>query len=111
LIANQQATLSESTRFLKKSIVSDTQNTVAWQEGKLIFEDASLDEIATRLSVQYGIKTTLSNANLKNCRITAVFQNKSIKEILTVITKLTGSAYTLDGKEAVISGSGCNSSI
>jgi transmembrane sensor len=109
LIANQQVTLNESTNSFKKSIITDTENAISWQEGKLIFEDASLDEIATELSLKFGIKTTLSNNGLKNCRISAVFQHKTLPQILAVITKLTSSTYTLHDNNAVISGKGCSS--
>jgi len=109
LIVNQQATLNDKTNSFKKSVVPDAENAVAWQDGKLIFEDASLDEIATELTLKFGIKTTLSNNSLKKCRISAVFQNKSLPQILAVITKLTGSGYTLHNKNAVIFGKGCSS--
>jgi transmembrane sensor len=109
LVANQQATLNGTTNSFEKTIISDAENAIAWQEGKLIFEDASLDEIATELSLKFGIQTRLSNDRLKNCRISAVFQHKSLPQILTVITRLTGSSYTLNNSNAVISGKGCSS--
>lgn len=111
LVANQQAILNGRVGFFKKSVIADAENTIAWQDGKLIFEDASLDEIATQLSLEYGIKATLSNSQLKKCRISAVFYNKPLKEILAVITRLTGSSYTLNNKSVVIFGKGCSSNL
>lgn len=109
LIANQQAILNGNTNSFRKSVISDSETAIAWQEGKLIFENASMDEIAAELSSKFGIKTSLSSDSLKNCRISAVFQHKSMSQILTVITKLTGSSYTLNDRTAVISGKGCSS--
>ena len=109
LDANQQATLDESTHSFKKTTVADAENLIAWQDVKLIFEDASLDEIAAELSLKFGVKTTLSNDSLKNCRISAVFQHKTLPQILDVITRLTGSTYVLHNHDAIISGKGCSS--
>lgn len=109
LVANQQATLNESTDSFKKSTIADAENVIAWQDGKLVFENAPLDEIATQLSLKFGIKTTLSTDSLKNCRISAVFQHKTLPQILAVITRLTGSTYVLHDNSAVISGKGCSS--
>jgi transmembrane sensor len=107
LIANQEATLTGSSDSFKKTAIADAENAIAWQDGKLIFEDASLDEIATELSLKFGIPTTLSNNQLKNCRISAVFQHKTLPQILAVITRLTSSSYTINNNQAVISGKGC----
>ncbi len=108
LTQNQQAVLTANTSSFKKSVVADAENNIAWQDGKLIFEDAPLDEIAAQLSLKFGVKTTLSNPKLKNCRISAVFQHKELPQILSVITRLTGSTYNLQNNKATIFGQGCS---
>lgn len=108
LTPNQQAVFSNIKSTFKKVIVADVENKIAWQDGKLIFEDAPLDEIANQLSLKFGVATTLSNPELKNCRITAVFQHKQLPQILAVITKLTHSDFKLRDNKAVIFGKGCN---
>ncbi|MGI4021383.1 MAG: FecR family protein [Janthinobacterium lividum] len=109
LVNNEQVTLNATAGSFKKTAVDDAENVIVWQEGKLIFEDASLEEIARQLTLKFGVKTTLSNPKLKSCRISAVFQNKPLKEILEVITRLTNSGYTLKNNTAIIFGKGCNS--
>ncbi len=108
LTPNQEAVLSTTKLSFKKVIVADVENKIAWQDGKLIFEDATLDEVASQLSLKFGVKTTLNNSQLKNCRISAVFQHKQLSQILTVITKLANSNFSLHDNKAVIFGKGCN---
>lgn len=109
LVANQQAALNKNMHTFKKLCVADAENTIAWRDGKLIFEDTSLEEIATQLSLKYGVKTTLSSNNLKNCRISAVFYHKPLTEILFAITQLTHTNYTIQNNRVIIFGKGCNS--
>ncbi|WP_419801198.1 FecR family protein [Mucilaginibacter sp.] len=108
LTSNQEAVLNTVKSSFKKVLIADAENKIAWQDGKLVFEDAPLDEVASQLSLKFGVQTTLSNPQLKNCRISAVFQHKQLAQILTVITKLTNSGFSLQGNKAVISGKGCN---
>ncbi|RYY29557.1 MAG: DUF4974 domain-containing protein [Sphingobacteriaceae bacterium] len=108
LTPNQQAVFSTTKASFKKVLIADAENKIAWQDGKLIFEDATLDEVASQLSLKFGVPTTLSNPQLKNCRISAVFQHKQLSQILEVVTKLTNSSYNLQSDKAVISGKGCN---
>lgn len=108
LTPNQQAVFSNTQSSFKKVLVADAENDVAWQDGKLVFEDAPLDEVANQLSLKFGVQTILDNPQLKNCRISAVFQHKQLGQILSVITKITNSTYSLQDNKAVIFGKGCN---
>ncbi|RYE29052.1 MAG: DUF4974 domain-containing protein [Sphingobacteriaceae bacterium] len=108
LTPNQQAVLSTAKSSFKKVSIADAETKIAWQDGKLIFEDATLEEVASQLSLKFGVLTSLDNPQLKNCRISAVFQHKQLPQILTVITKLTHSSYSLKANKAVIFGKGCN---
>lgn len=108
LVNNEQVTLYGDANSFKKTVVADAENVIAWQVGKLVFENASLDEIASKLTFKFGVKTTLSNPKLNGCRISAVFQDKPLNEILDVVTKLTNSNYTLKNNTALIFGKGCD---
>lgn len=106
LTPNQEAVLKPAESSFKKVLIADTDNEIAWQDGKLIFEDMPLDEVAVELSSKFGVPVTLSNPQLKKCRISAVFQHKELAQILAVITKLTNSDFSLKADKAVIFGRG-----
>ncbi|OKS87473.1 FecR family protein [Mucilaginibacter polytrichastri] len=108
LTPNQQAVFNIGTAAFNKVLISDAENSIAWRNGKLVFEDASMDEITTDLSLRFGVKITMDNPQLRKCRISAVFQNKSLTQILNVITRITKSTYTIHNNIAEISGKGCN---
>ncbi len=108
LTPNQEAVFNPAKASFKKVLIANAENTIAWQDGKLIFEDTPLDEVASQLGLKFGVPTALSNPQLKNCRISAVFQHKQLAQILTVITQLTNSGFTLRDNKAVIFGKGCN---
>lgn len=102
LTPNQEAVFNAKKSSFQKVLVADALNNIVWQDGRLSFENASLDEVAEELSLKFGVQTTLSNPQLKNYRISAVFHNKQLSQILTVITKLTNSNYSLHDNKAVI---------
>ncbi|CAG4999838.1 hypothetical protein DYBT9275_02321 [Dyadobacter sp. CECT 9275] len=82
---------SADSRQLTRKEVNATQYT-AWKEGKLVFEDASIREVAGILQQDYGfdivIDGNVSTANEFN----GVFSTNSIDVLLTALSR----AYDLD---------------
>lgn len=89
----------------------DTEAAVAWKEGKLQFEGASLGDIAGSLERWYNVSIHFTNPEARACRYYMGFDNKlPLKELLSSIAQLTGMTYTIDSNNNTIllSGKGCN---
>jgi len=84
-------------KTFNRTVVSDLAKVTAWMNGKMVFDDTRLEDVAIRLSKRYGVNIVISNNELSDCRLTAVFENQSINEIMEVITYLTNAKYRKNG--------------
>ncbi len=91
LSPEQRVILNWQEDTMKVATISPAQ-TAAIRDGKLVFDNNSLKEVADKLQVQYGITVHLANEEVAARRITATFdQNISmndLSEILGQVSKL-----------------------
>lgn len=72
----------------KVTALSPAQTT-AIRDGKLVFDNSSLAEVAERLQVQYGITVHLADAQVGARRITATFdQNISMQDLSDILAQV-----------------------
>lgn len=87
---------------LKCSIVDDdTGITKLWTHNILKIYDNNIYEVAKKLERWYGVEITLENAN-PDRHYTFVVKTESLKELLTLLNKMTPIAYKIEGKEVNI---------
>jgi ferric-dicitrate binding protein FerR (iron transport regulator) len=103
----QRAVFIPITSVLRRESAANPQFSLAWQQGKLRFEQASLTEIIDKLALRYGVRITLGSAPLRQCRLTVEFGRESLTDALEVLTALTGSTYTQDQQHITLIGTGC----
>ncbi|MET6996443.1 FecR family protein [Chitinophaga defluvii] len=83
----------------------------AWKEGKLQFDDCSMEQIATTLERWYGYKFSFEYDQLKKCRYSASFENTiPLKDLLDILRQVSNVQYDLDAvnKSVVFKGKHCN---
>jgi ferric-dicitrate binding protein FerR (iron transport regulator) len=90
------ATTDQVNQCFKISRIADPEDAIAWLDDKLMFENATLADVATALSNKYALNIKISNKRVATQRITAIFQNQKLPDILNGITKLTHSKYSID---------------
>lgn len=95
----QSASISAAGEAAK--IQTQSKNTLTWKTGQLIFEDASLKEVAIELEKFYKGQIKIQRS-IENNRFTGTFKHADLKQIMEVIaistdTKLSSkdSVYTL----------------
>jgi transmembrane sensor len=107
VLPNQKATFNPDKATLITSIADKPENAIAWSEGKLIFEETPLAEVAERLSYKYNVQIVLEGRNLSNCRFNGEFDTEPLEEILKIITTLTETKIKREGTVIHLSGKGC----
>ncbi|MRG47269.1 DUF4974 domain-containing protein [Chitinophaga sp. SYP-B3965] len=107
VLPNQRATFNPDKATLITSIVDKPENAIAWSEGKLIFEETPLAEVAERLSYKYNVQIVLVGKNLSDCRFNGEFDTEPLEEILKIITTLTKTKIKREGTMIHLSGKGC----
>lgn len=106
LTPNFKALYSKQTGTITKAEV-DTRLDIAWKEGKLLFKSTQFADVGKVLERTFGKKVTFSNEAIKQCRITATFQDNSLEEIMILIAKTNDYAYEITENQLAISGEGC----
>ena len=89
------ATTDQINQAFTISRIADPEDAIAWLDDKLMFENATLADVATALSNKYAVTIKISNQQMATKRITAIFQNQTLPDILNGITRLTHSKYNI----------------
>ena len=85
LIPDQQLIyVKESKEYLVKSV--DANQFTAWREGKLIFRNEGLEDVAKRISRWYNVDVIIADSQLRNYTFHATFMNHSLEEVLQLLT-------------------------
>lgn len=80
----------------------DISREINWKDDKLIFRDASLQQIAEQLEYWYGLKVNLHISASRKIRFNGEFINKDIHKVLATITYVTKLSYSLNNEEITI---------
>jgi len=72
------------------------------------FHDARLEEIMQALGQAYGFKPVFENTELRDCRMSAEFDNKPLDYVLDIVSTTLNVQIQVKDKVAYISGEGCN---
>jgi transmembrane sensor len=74
-----------------------------WKDDLLVFEGATLGDIAHVLERRYNVKITLNNTELQNIRYSGSFKSVStINKVLQIIKQNTPVSYTIEGQNVTI---------
>jgi len=63
----------------------DTYKYVAWKDGKLVFRNDFLSEVARRISLQYNVDIEIMGDKIKKSRYRATFENQPLNELLELL--------------------------
>jgi transmembrane sensor len=73
--------------LLRKTIIltEDTYKYVAWKDGKLVFRNDLLSEVARRISLQYNVDIEVIGNRINKNRYRATFENQPLNELLELL--------------------------
>jgi len=89
------------------TIVNPDPNYLSWKNGKIIFDNTSLDQVIATLSKVYQKEIRLGNPQLSGCSLTATFDNQTLASVLNVIRVTLDVEVAEENGILVIYGSGC----
>lgn len=95
---NEKAVLNEDGK-LSISKVSNIETYLGWTEGNLIFDDALIQQVDSRLERWYAIDVQFENSASIEQRLTASFtKNQQLKEVLDAIALSLNIQYTKENR-------------
>lgn len=108
LVADQKVVFNTKTANFNTRTLESAAPAVAWQKGRISFDDAALSEVTEQFYRRYGVRIILENASLADCRISIVLNNDTVDNLLKTITALTNSNYKYEGDQVILYGKGCH---
>lgn len=73
----------------------ETWKYTAWKDGKLIFRNDSMTELARRISRWYDVDVEIDNKGLEEYVFRGVFENDPLDEVLRLLQKTSPISYTI----------------
>jgi len=81
----------------------NTDQVVAWTEGKLILRGESLDKLCVELKRKYDVSVIFMDDEIKKFRFTGVLLDETLEQVLNVIGLTAPIQYSLEGKTVYLS--------
>lgn len=86
LSPNESALFCKANETLHKEYSENVKDEIAWKEGKLIFNNKKMNQIAAGLSHFFNVSIVIPDSSLKEYRVTARFeQGESLDEMLNLL--------------------------
>ena len=76
---------------------------LSWQNGTLIFKQEALRNITAILERRYNVSIQVNYPMLLEKQITGRFQNKTLTEVLDILSQTGGFTYNIDHNKVIIS--------
>lgn len=74
-----------------------------WTEGRLVFKNTSLKEIAAVLNRNFGKEVVFSSEDIADYRLTGTFVNNSLEDILYYLSRSKPFTYRITEKQVLLS--------
>jgi transmembrane sensor len=109
VLPNEKIVYNAAVNNLTKATAGATEkeSTITGTGYNMNFEDTAMDEVVRRIEEKFQVRVTLGNSSLGRCIITADFTGQSLNKTLDLITQALGFHYTIDEKNVIITGDGC----
>lgn len=76
----------------------------AWKDGKLVFKNASIDEVVKKLSRWYNVDISLKDSILNNFTYTATINQETLPQVLELISLATPVNYSITQRDKLSNG-------
>jgi ferric-dicitrate binding protein FerR (iron transport regulator) len=79
-----------------------------WTKQDMLFDEISFASVVEILKKRYDVNIRFSKDALAKCLVRASFDGtERLEKVLTVLCKVLGDSYSIDGHTIVIEGEGC----
>ena len=82
-------------KAIKISKEEDLDKFIGWKDGKLVFFNDPIENVADKLGKWYNVSVKISNPELINYRFTATFTDEPIEQVLDLLSKSSPIRYRI----------------
>lgn len=109
LIQNQKANFIHKEKIRVELDTIELPEIASLKKSKLVFNESTLGDIISVLNREHDSNITLANTNLESCIITTDLTNETLEISVEILAKSIQAAYTIEGRNIILSGEGCKS--
>lgn len=102
LVKDEIAIYERGSKRLNRGIVHDQESFFGWMNQDLVFDDYDFDEIITILKRWYGIDFQIDKKMETSKRITAKFENPTLRTVLTSLSIAYEFEFEINKKTVII---------
>ncbi len=88
--------------FRKKTV--RTERYLAWQQGKMVFDDTPVQQVARMLQDTHGLTVRINDPALANRKVTGEIQTRNVDVLLAALATLLDADVQRDGNQVTITG-------
>lgn len=103
LSSSQQLTVFDDSSLRPVKTRPVIEDMTGWKEGRLVFDDTSMEEVVKRLERWFGIKVVVTDECIEDYRFTATFETESVTRVFDILEKSSGIKYSLVGNTVTLS--------
>ena len=83
----------------------NTEKYIAWKDGKLVFKNERVRDVARKLARWYNVEVEIANERVDDFTFTATFMDETLAQVLDLMTLATPVSYKLTLRERLLDGS------
>jgi ferric-dicitrate binding protein FerR (iron transport regulator) len=92
---SDRAVYMSDNKTIQLSKEEDLDKYIAWKDGKLVFFNDPIDEVAEKLGIWYNVTVKIGNVGLEKYRFTATFTDEPIEQVLDLLSKSSPIKYQI----------------
>ncbi len=108
LTKGQKGMILANANTIIKSEIAEVELSVKGKVNSFVFNKMSLDEVVQTLSRRFDKTIKFSQDNIKNCKLTATFENENLENIIDVIAETFNLEVDNQVDMIILSGHGCD---
>ena len=98
---NERIVYQVDNKKISLSTETDVSQYIAWKDGKLVFLNDPIEEVAKKLGLWYNVSVTIQSEELKKSHFTGTFTNETIEKVLTLLSVSSPIDYKIiEGSES-----------
>lgn len=92
---NERVVYQVDNQKINLSIEEDISQYIVWKDGKLVFLNDPIEEVAKKLGLWYNVSVNIQSEELKESRFTGTFTNEPIKKVLDLLSVSSPMDYKI----------------
>ncbi len=101
-LAARDVAVVDSLKRIELYHAVDLSPDLAWAQGRLVFRDTPLREVARDLGRAFDLTINIADSTLAARPVTAAFGDDPVDEVLDAITRAVGASYQQTGRHVLI---------